>query len=117
MQQRHAAVGAQPVGAVARLAVLLVQSLTRRHRWGAAAAAGVLSWPHQSQDAWIVVRDNVDSAARLGCHSTEQHAAVARRHVHREVVADRREGALVLRSEEHTSELQSLAYLVCRLLL
>src|SRR2546425_5261636 len=26
-------------------------------------------------------------------------------------------GALVLRSEEHTSELQSLAYLVCRLLL
>src|SRR2546423_6561352 len=26
-------------------------------------------------------------------------------------------GALALRSEEHTSELQSLAYLVCRLLL
>src|SRR3989441_8419881 len=27
------------------------------------------------------------------------------------------QGALVMRSEEHTSELQSLAYLVCRLLL
>src|SRR3989441_4105499 len=32
-------------------------------------------------------------------------------------VADRRRAATVARSEEHTSELQSLAYLVCRLLL
>src|SRR2546425_10748684 len=31
--------------------------------------------------------------------------------------ADRRHGRRVARSEEHTSELQSLAYLVCRLLL
>src|SRR3989441_2650926 len=30
---------------------------------------------------------------------------------------DRSKGSEVLRSEEHTSELQSLAYLVCRLLL
>src|ERR1041384_7515296 len=33
-------------------------------------------------------------------------------HVHREV-----DGDILMRSEEHTSELQSLAYLVCRLLL
>ena len=39
MEQRHAAVSAQPVGAVARLAVLLIESLAGRHRWGTAAAA------------------------------------------------------------------------------
>src|SRR3989441_6939907 len=41
-----------------------------------------------------------------------KHVAYARvvRHAHADV-------ALILRSEEHTSELQSLAYLVCRLLL
>src|SRR6478609_5967294 len=33
------------------------------------------------------------------------------------VIANVRENARVARSEEHTSELQSLAYLVCRLLL
>src|SRR2546425_6867315 len=32
-------------------------------------------------------------------------------------VGERRELAALIRSEEHTSELQSLAYLVCRLLL
>src|SRR3989441_5576696 len=32
-------------------------------------------------------------------------------------VAGRKWDAIVIRSEEHTSELQSLAYLVCRLLL
>src|SRR2546425_3675667 len=30
---------------------------------------------------------------------------------------ERRDGVYLMRSEEHTSELQSLAYLVCRLLL
>src|SRR2546425_4083399 len=33
------------------------------------------------------------------------------------VLADRRSVSVQMRSEEHTSELQSLAYLVCRLLL
>src|SRR2546425_2110577 len=42
----------------------------------------------------------------------------ARAAPHADVDPDRRVGAAVaLRSEEHTSELQSLAYLVCRLLL
>src|SRR5205823_10198670 len=43
-----------------------------------------------------------------------------RHHQARQVAADRidhREFERVVRSEEHTSELQSLAYLVCRLLL
>src|SRR5687767_15492578 len=35
----------------------------------------------------------------------------------RRVIPARGEDVVVLRSEEHTSELQSLAYLVCRLLL
>src|SRR5687767_15294718 len=41
-------------------------------------------------------------------------------HQHQQGIAGRPEQALLLesqRSEEHTSELQSLAYLVCRLLL
>src|SRR2546425_3133269 len=41
-----------------------------------------------------------------------------RRHVHGPiVVTDHQRSPLQHRSEEHTSELQSLAYLVCRLLL
>src|SRR2546423_11057006 len=38
-------------------------------------------------------------------------------HPRRQVVLERSFGAVLGRSEEHTSELQSLAYLVCRLLL
>src|SRR2546425_4268385 len=45
-----------------------------------------------------------------------------RRHIHSAIarrpgIARRRQQPVVVRSEEHTSELQSLAYLVCRLLL
>src|SRR5687767_15263275 len=40
-----------------------------------------------------------------------------RRHNQRDGVVDHADRQLADRSEEHTSELQSLAYLVCRLLL
>src|SRR2546425_9533029 len=43
-------------------------------------------------------------------HLLRQQRPVRRRHLHRRCDRDQR-------SEEHTSELQSLAYLVCRLLL
>src|SRR5687767_15594387 len=46
---------------------------------------------------------------RQRCHRPRQHGGA-------EQAADKRHGAKT-RSEEHTSELQSLAYLVCRLLL
>src|SRR5687767_15261217 len=42
---------------------------------------------------------------------------VATQHCERSSIRDREEQPAVSRSEEHTSELQSLAYLVCRLLL
>src|SRR2546425_4988739 len=45
---------------------------------------------------------------------TPHREPVAQRHRH---VAPRVQGDADVRSEEHTSELQSLAYLVCRLLL
>src|SRR5205823_14429521 len=48
-----------------------------------------------------------------GCHDLEQEADGARQHQR----PDDRRHESDLRSEEHTSELQSLAYLVCRLLL
>src|SRR5205823_11979701 len=50
----------------------------------------------------------------------EDHRTALRRDTSRKAKADRDANAgldLFLRSEEHTSELQSLAYLVCRLLL
>src|SRR5205823_13423681 len=58
----------------------------------------------------------------------ERHSMFARRHRHLQIVRQRMirvdkvnhgavANALEKRSEEHTSELQSLAYLVCRLLL
>src|SRR2546425_8788612 len=42
---------------------------------------------------------------------------VVARHTPDDALAQRLDDVLALRSEEHTSELQSLAYLVCRLLL
>src|SRR5687767_15720157 len=55
-------------------------------------------------------------AKEIALIATGEHkAAVIRRAVEGEPDPDDRR--LVLRSEEHTSELQSLAYLVCRLLL
>ena len=59
---------AQPIGAVTRLAVLLIHDLPRRQCRRAAAAARVLARSQQAQDARVVVRDDVDGAgARLGC--------------------------------------------------
>src|SRR3712207_6848776 len=52
-------------------------------------------------------------AQRVGQHAAEQHARRATRAGHGAPDAER----LVARSEEHTSELQSRQYLVCRLLL
>src|SRR3989441_2383957 len=51
-----------------------------------------------------LVGDNVGDCAGRGADLFESTAA-------------ENIGAMILRSEEHTSELQSLAYLVCRLLL
>src|SRR2546425_13184100 len=51
-----------------------------------------------------------------GCRASARHVRTARRAVPA-VLGHRRATAIALRSEEHTSELQSLAYLVCRLLL
>src|SRR5687767_15480432 len=51
-------------------------------------------------------------------HRADLPVAVGTRHVHRVASASvPGEQAVDARSEEHTSELQSLAYLVCRLLL
>src|SRR2546425_5796519 len=44
-------------------------------------------------------------------------AGMSKRPAQREAIIESGIGAFVFRSEEHTSELQSLAYLVCRLLL
>src|SRR2546425_4866504 len=52
---------------------------------------------------------------RLGLQTVDAAVLAAAVRVQAETEAD--VGAVVLRSEEHTSELQSLAYLVCRLLL
>src|SRR2546425_2427330 len=66
----------------------------------------------------------MDAAGRLGIHQQAAGAAaVAQRGLFRDVAPQWVEVDLKridfhpLRSEEHTSELQSLAYLVCRLLL
>src|SRR2546425_5436820 len=47
----------------------------------------------------------------------EQREQHRHRNQHRQAAAERVDVVLLVRSEEHTSELQSLAYLVCRLLL
>src|SRR2546425_9579758 len=67
------------------------------------------------------VRRQEGRASQRGSDATNHGARCARRHVG---YTTRRKRALVAalgprvkRSEEHTSELQSLAYLVCRLLL
>src|SRR2546425_10761692 len=57
-------------------------------------------------------RSDAALARRLGERRHEELAEPAALHV-----VDDRHGRLGGRSEEHTSELQSLAYLVCRLLL
>src|SRR2546425_6392406 len=56
---------------------------------------------------------------RERAHPDEQRARAptARVRDHRDIGACDRRVVLARRSEEHTSELQSLAYLVCRLLL
>src|SRR2546425_8396083 len=58
-------------------------------------------------------------AAPVGRHPAAAVGLAARGHLLRRAVsrAQRRGAARCYRSEEHTSELQSLAYLVCRLLL
>src|SRR5687767_15563337 len=68
---------------------------------------------------------DVVTAATAGQHLSKRDFATARRRDHRlkrairqlADVFDQRLMGLTERSEEHTSELQSLAYLVCRLLL
>src|SRR3989441_1049996 len=57
--------------------------------------------------AWLL-----DRLSRLGQHEQARLTGVGQRRAH-----DLQRDAGDLRSEEHTSELQSLAYLVCRLLL
>src|SRR3712207_8282590 len=66
----------------------------------------------------LVRRDHARAAAPLDGHVADRHAALHGQRL------DRRAGVLdgvadgaVDRSEEHTSELQSRQYLVCRLLL
>src|SRR2546425_5943597 len=59
-------------------------------------------------------------AVRHPALDQSRHAGEARHHRERDrqrVAGDLVHGDVELRSEEHTSELQSLAYLVCRLLL
>src|SRR5947209_13926659 len=60
-----------------------------------------------------------DHAVELGQRRDQDRALVCRPReiAGGEVVAVAREGQHVARSEEHTSELQSRQYLVCRLLL
>src|SRR5687767_15550567 len=57
-------------------------------------------------------RSGVDNEDRLAGVLGEPHAAAVQRGE-----GERKGGRSAHRSEEHTSELQSLAYLVCRLLL
>src|SRR5205823_12648677 len=76
----------------------------------------------------LSLHDALPISAPLSSQCTQVHAAVFRQHdgVHHRKRIDRVQGgigpsyriaAVIHRSEEHTSELQSLAYLVCRLLL
>src|SRR2546425_7290279 len=65
---------------------------------------------------------HVGEAQAAGARIRERHeAGVAIAHGHRDAVPALPRGGqlrrIATRSEEHTSELQSLAYLVCRLLL
>src|SRR2546425_4456450 len=67
-------------------------------------------------------RSQVHVAQAIGLHGRAAHEGRVDRHgaeirVDAEQRAQREQTGLRLRSEEHTSELQSLAYLVCRLLL
>src|SRR2546425_3271134 len=64
-------------------------------------------WPRRAAHVQVV-------AARLGL---DAHGAQVRRDQLEPVALLHPQLAHVARSEEHTSELQSLAYLVCRLLL
>src|SRR2546425_4187778 len=59
----------------------------------------------------VVVTDHADRPVWL--EHSEQHVL----HVRHAVLAQRLHHLVAGRSEEHTSELQTLAYLVCRLLL
>src|SRR3712207_6888308 len=63
--------------------------------------------------SWVN-QDKIDSGEREGL-STEEKEELRR--LRREVKTLRQEKAILRRSEEHTSELQSRQYLVCRLLL
>src|SRR2546425_2607252 len=82
----------------------------RRFGPGAAwAALTVIGRPFH----WTPLYASADSVAEPGWAAARHldHPAVAR------AVRDTPQGRAMARSEEHTSELQSLAYLVCRLLL
>src|SRR2546425_9130393 len=56
-------------------------------------------------------------AANLTVHATHREGIKFRGHMNRLAWTTAPHASLAQRSEEHTSELQSLAYLVCRLLL
>src|SRR3989441_10839622 len=92
---------------------LTVDRVYRIQPWrlGRAVVRGVAGTLLGTHEEAAVVRGLVDMsplhdflAARLDCGGIDANLAAGRLHA-------------VARSEEHTSELQSLAYLVCRLLL
>src|SRR2546425_3970679 len=65
----------------------------------------------------VAVNHGIDAERLFGPLASRSTAPAPQRAVHQQPGQRRRERAGIGRSEEHTSELQSLAYLVCRLLL
>src|SRR5205823_12791508 len=65
----------------------------------------------------VRLRMRAEDALDHAAARVEQHVHRALQAAHRRDLVDVRAHRAGVRSEEHTSELQSLAYLVCRLLL
>src|SRR5205823_9679879 len=97
-----------------------VQLIVRRRRAPGATLVPYTTLFRSQQRLWPDGLDRVERAELRPVPPADQH----RRHPQRHRLAWRRPGVehrrrwnRSKRSEEHTSELQSLAYLVCRLLL
>src|SRR5205823_13177455 len=87
------------------------QGSTRAPQW---RHGGVVFGPHPRSYEQKMPRKQRRLALRAALSVKSQDGAVR---VVEEIALDAPKTRVVARSEEHTSELQSLAYLVCRLLL
>src|SRR5205814_8550236 len=82
----------------------LHDALPISHRPQSSSAAAISRYSQRT------TAEGIDPSCRCrGCHKTAQWRPIS--------FENRQEGSIPSRSEEHTSELQSLRHLVCRLLL